>query len=634
MSTNSFLRTFILTIFFISLFSFFIPVFAQLQFDSIASKLTYPVRELGSCKDATDCQAYCTLNTESCLKYFVLKGYITTNEALKTQTAISSTIPGPTITSTPTDATATTDTTVTTTPLPTGTTSNITTAPITTTTSPLTTSTTNTTNTTNTTGSTAIAPSYADVSVTLSVPVTQKIQGTVALYVNAPLATKVQILASNSTSILPAILGEATRGTTGQWVFIWNTTLKENGTYVITPRIVVNTSIHNGIPISVSVYNPSATSVAPTPTAQDLSTLSQTISNTKDDVIVKKEEATQTVISAASTYVKTVSQNLASTTKTEETRTWLQIKEQELMDLAKTASQKTPAGTGSVSKDINPSLVSIKTGAEDILGKKIATSTADKELALELGKAEASLSEAQSMLADRVGTAVTTDSDGDGVSDYDELFIYKTNILTTDTDGDGITDDMEIKKRTSPTSSSTQVIMPEDVKTAGQVAKDLLTVTDVKTGEVGTDPKGKPEVKTIIFRGKSLPNSFITIFIFSDPIIVTVKTNGEGEWEYKFDKELANGRHEVQTAIVGSAGKILAKSEPIPFVKEAEAVTFGKNITPEKPSLLSTSSIIIIVSLVVVAIIGVLVLIGVSRRNKNNVIGPQPPTVPPLSSSL
>jgi hypothetical protein len=623
MSTNSFFRSLTISVFLFGFFSFFIPVFAQLQFDSIASKLTYPVRELGNCNNATDCQAYCTHNTNTCLAYFVYNGYITKEEALKTQTAISSTVPGPTITTTTTPP----DTTVTTAPPPTGATSNITTTPITTTTLPLTTSTTNTTVT---------APSYTGVSVTLSVPITQKIQGSVVLYVNAPLATKVQILASNSTSIIPIILGEATRGSTGQWVFVWNTTLRENGTYILTPRIVVNTAIHNGMPISVSVYNTSTPPVVAAPSASDLSTLSQTISNTKDDVIVKQDEATKTAVLAASNYVKTISQNLASTTKTEETRTWLQIKEQELIDLAKTASQKTATGTGGVSKEINPSLVSIKTGAEEIFGGKIATSTADKELASQLGKAEASLSEAQTLLADRVGTAVTTDSDGDGVSDYDELFIYGTNILSADTDGDSITDDTEIEKRTSPTSSSTQVIIPEDVKTVGQVAKDLLTVTDIKAGEVGTDAKGKSELKTMIFRGKALPNSFVTLFIFSDPIIVTVRTNGEGEWEYKFNdtKTLPDGRHEVYTAVVGNAGKILAKSDPMPFVKQAEAVSFGENITPEKPSVLSTRSIIIIVSLVGLAIIGVLVLIGVSRRNKNNAVGPQPPAPPPLANSL
>ncbi len=44
-----------------------------------------------------------------------------------------------------------------------------------------------------------------------------------------------------------------------------------------------------------------------------------------------------------------------------------------------------------------------------------------------------------------------TDTDGDGISDYDEIFVYVTNPLSPDSDGDGISDYDEIfKYRTDP----------------------------------------------------------------------------------------------------------------------------------------------------------------------------------------
>jgi len=42
------------------------------------------------------------------------------------------------------------------------------------------------------------------------------------------------------------------------------------------------------------------------------------------------------------------------------------------------------------------------------------------------------------------------DSDGDGLSDYDELYIYKTSPYLEDTDSDGISDYDEVQRGTNP----------------------------------------------------------------------------------------------------------------------------------------------------------------------------------------
>jgi hypothetical protein len=44
------------------------------------------------------------------------------------------------------------------------------------------------------------------------------------------------------------------------------------------------------------------------------------------------------------------------------------------------------------------------------------------------------------------------DSDKDGLSDYEELFIYFTDVLNTDTDGDGYSDKEEIDSGFDPLS--------------------------------------------------------------------------------------------------------------------------------------------------------------------------------------
>jgi len=44
----------------------------------------------------------------------------------------------------------------------------------------------------------------------------------------------------------------------------------------------------------------------------------------------------------------------------------------------------------------------------------------------------------------------TTDTDGDGLSDYDEVNVYHTSPYLEDTDGDGISDGQEVKNGTDP----------------------------------------------------------------------------------------------------------------------------------------------------------------------------------------
>ncbi len=81
------------------------------------------------------------------------------------------------------------------------------------------------------------------------------------------------------------------------------------------------------------------------------------------------------------------------------------------------------------------------------------------------------------------------------------------------------------------------------------------------------------QANEVILSGRALPNSFITLYVYSTPVIVTIKTNADGEWHYILDTELENGQHTVYTATVTNSGKILAQSSPYLFTKTAEAVT-------------------------------------------------------------
>lgn len=118
------------------------------------------------------------------------------------------------------------------------------------------------------------------------------------------------------------------------------------------------------------------------------------------------------------------------------------------------------------------------------------------------------------------------------------------------------------------------VILAQDIpadnnpKISGHINK-ILEISAVNFSE-DKDGSGKK----IKLSGKALPNMFLTIYIFSDdPVVITVKTDENGNWNYELDKELADGKHEAYVAVTENSGKIIAKSEPIAFVKTAEAVS-------------------------------------------------------------
>lgn len=184
------------------------------------------------------------------------------------------------------------------------------------------------------------------------------------------------------------------------------------------------------------------------------------------------------------------------------------------------------------------------------------------------------------------------DSDQDNVSDYQELMIYKTDPFNRDSDKDGHNDDVEIIQGNDPKDSSiTAKIVFEDARTAGQINAEIFEIKEVElivpekiapapTEEIVLEPAKPiepiPEATTAIrLAGKSLPNSFITLYIYSDPLIVQVKTDEYGNWSYVLDKPLEQGKHEVYTAITDNTGKILAKSQPFSFIKEAQAITLA-----------------------------------------------------------
>ena len=225
--------------------------------------------------------------------------------------------------------------------------------------------------------------------------------------------------------------------------------------------------------------------------------------------------------------------------------------------------------------------------------------------------------EKKKIIESRQGDLVFKDTDSDGISDYDEIYIYKTNPNNSHTKGEGKTDGEKISEGINPLSDTEEKINFQDPREDKEsFVSDAYIVDSVELI--------KNEKETLVFKGVALPNTYITLYIYSTPIIVTIKTNAEGQWNYGLEKEMENGEHQIFVASVDTSGKIVARSNPILFTKTAEAATIGivgniENSTSKQNFLKDNFILIIITVLIIVVIVG-MILVGNHKNIKSAVI--------------
>ncbi len=216
---------------------------------------------------------------------------------------------------------------------------------------------------------------------------------------------------------------------------------------------------------------------------------------------------------------------------------------------------------------------------------------------------------ADKIVRERTNDAIAKDTDKDGITDFDEVALYKSDPKLADTDNDGFTDGAEILAGYNPVDAKNETAYNlESPKDSGIVRDDVLVVDEVKAvNEEVAVADGVPAQAQI--SGRALPNSFVTLYVFSTPVVVTLKTADDGSWVYKFDKELEDGEHEVYVGITDNAGTLVAKSNPFTFVKEAQAFTPTdalEEVIPEANASASTFELPL-VQLLILAVIAMLI---------------------------
>ncbi len=165
------------------------------------------------------------------------------------------------------------------------------------------------------------------------------------------------------------------------------------------------------------------------------------------------------------------------------------------------------------------------------------------------------------------------DLDNDGLSNDDEMNIYNTDPLNADSDNDGFIDGIEVLSGFAPDAPSpADKIIYEEPKDKGIERPEIYKINDIKL-EVKTDEAGQKVAEKVVFKGTAPSNSFVTLYIYSLPTILVVKANEFGYWEYHLEKDLGEGEHTVYVTLTDNKGRVVEKSAPFKFVKQAQAIT-------------------------------------------------------------
>ena len=103
----------------------------------------------------------------------------------------------------------------------------------------------------------------------------------------------------------------------------------------------------------------------------------------------------------------------------------------------------------------------------------------------------------QSERANELEASKTKDTDRDGLSDYSELYVYRTSPYLSDTDSDGIPDAIEIAQGSDPNCpAGTVCIQLDNQQPSGPSTSTFSDLANVGQFSASNDPNMPPEIRS------------------------------------------------------------------------------------------------------------------------------------------
>lgn len=188
-----------------------------------------------------------------------------------------------------------------------------------------------------------------------------------------------------------------------------------------------------------------------------------------------------------------------------------------------------------------------------------------------------------------------------------------TTVPSADTQVAGTIDSLTTPPPTTPPVEPT-ASPKADPRQSGTTTSEKLKVVQY----ANVQAPSAPETPAIKLSGVGPANTVITLFIFSDPIVVTTRTDANGNWTYTLDQNLGDGRHEAYVTITDDTGQVKEKSAPLSlFIKTARAVSPEEYFTPTQTARESDTFLIYYIAmagLLVLLAIGLIIYFRVSHN--------------------
>jgi predicted nucleic acid-binding Zn-ribbon protein len=213
---------------------------------------------------------------------------------------------------------------------------------------------------------------------------------------------------------------------------------------------------------------------------------------------------------------------------------------------------------------------------------------------------------------------ITKDSDNDGLSDLEEIRLG-TDPFNPDSDGDSYLDGVEREAGFDPLNPSPadKIVYETPDKTKAPISEiykvERVEMVDLPTGEKG-----------LKIEGKGLPKTFVTIYIYSLPLILVTKTDEAGRFVYVLDKPIGEGYHRIYVAVTNNRGNIVERSEVFHFLKTPTAVAallppvLEEEVISPAQALQRTFTLLV-VSIIILALAIALVIIGILTGKKKKI---------------
>lgn len=458
--------------------------------------------------------------------------------------------------------------------------------------------------------------------------------------ISVPKAQGIELFAIPKSTLIEQFVGRLQLVTADTWKYVWDTKHIPNGEYMVFVRVKNFYGVIESIHQKVAIANDPRVQLSSTQEQQmdDFYKTSESLIYEVNELHADDASSTPAVTDLTerrTVYIEPITSFVAVmdldgaqkdtvSTKLQEFRTELNKK---LAELAQATRNEDNEKVSSLKKEIEDLRLRIvqeltsESGQKEMVDKINAYTSQIAFTLTDLTEQN------EKILRERIGESIHKDSDGDTVSDYDEINLYFTSPFSADSDNDAFPDGAEIQNGYNPLNPAKESLVKyESPKESGIVRDDLFTVNDIISydtkQEETSDASSTPSEPRAIITGQGLPNSFVTLYIFSTPVVATVKTEADGTWSYVFDKEIENGEHEVYVGITDNQGRIVAKSSPFTFVKTAEAFTrtSAAPVTPvleaEDPSFMSEYSVVIVGSLLVIILGLLLIILGIHAEKQ------------------